>query len=73
MTFKKGDKVCTEDGHAGEILFVDKGGLEAQVALERISLKIRTETLTMFDAPSPARRRAKAVTREPAIHRRPEN
>lgn len=63
MTFKKGDKVRTEDGHAGEILFVDKDGLEAQVALERISVKIRTDTLTMFDLPVPAKRRAKSVSK----------
>jgi len=50
MTFKKGDKVRTEDGSAGEILFVDKGGLEAQVALEHLSIKIRTDTLEMFDS-----------------------
>ena len=49
MKFKKGDKIQTEDGHAGEILFVDKDGLEAQVALERVSMKIRTETLRMFE------------------------
>jgi hypothetical protein len=56
MTFKKGDKVRTEDGHAGEILFIDKGGLEAQVALERISIKMRTDTLSIFtsdDASAP--------------------
>jgi hypothetical protein len=45
MTLKKGDRVQTEDGDVGEILFVDKGGVEAQVALARISLKVRTETL----------------------------
>ena len=48
MTFKKGDRIRTEDGHAGEILFVDKDGLEAQVALERVSMKIRTDTLRVF-------------------------
>jgi len=54
MAFKKGDRVTTEDGDAGEILFVDKGGLEAQVALKQFSIKIRTDTLRMFvadDAP----------------------
>jgi preprotein translocase subunit YajC len=50
MTFKKGDKVRTEDGHAGEILFVDKDGQEAQVALERISIKLRTDSLRKFEA-----------------------
>ena len=49
MTFKKGDKIRTEDGHAGEILFVDKDGQEAQVALERVSMKIRTDTLRVFE------------------------
>lgn len=61
ITFKKGDKVRTEDGHAGEILFVDRDGHEAQVALARVSVKIRTESLTMFDAPTPRKRRGKAV------------
>lgn len=61
MIFKKGDKVRTEDGRAGEILFVDRNGLEAQVALERVSMKIRTETLAMFDLPAPVKRRAKSV------------
>ena len=70
MTFKKGDKVRTEDGHAGEILFVDRNGLEAQVALERVSMKIRTETLAMFDLPAPAKRRAKSVSKSPAIRGR---
>lgn len=64
MIFKKGDKVRTEDGDAGEILFVDKDGLEAQVALERVSVKIRTDTLSMFDSPLPATRRAKAAPRK---------
>jgi preprotein translocase subunit YajC len=50
MTFKKGDKIYTEDGHTGEILFIDKDGLEAQVALERISTKFRTDTLRKFEA-----------------------
>jgi hypothetical protein len=50
MTFKKGDKVRTEDGSAGEILFIDNRGLEAQVALERISVRIRTDTLRIFDS-----------------------
>jgi preprotein translocase subunit YajC len=49
MTFKKGDKIQTEDGQAGEILFVDKDGLSAQVALARVSMKIRTEMLRMFE------------------------
>ena len=35
MTFKKGEQVLTEDGEVGEILFVDRGGLEAQVALNK--------------------------------------
>ena len=50
MTFKKGDKIQTEDGHAGKILFVDKDGLEAQVALEHVSMKLRTESLRIFGA-----------------------
>ena len=49
MAFKKGDKIQTEDGQAGEILFVDRGGEEAQVALPRMSLKMRTDSLRLFD------------------------
>jgi hypothetical protein len=45
MTFKKGDKIQTEDGQMGEILFIDKNGLEAQVALAHVSLKFRTDSL----------------------------
>jgi hypothetical protein len=33
----------------GEILFIDNDGIEAQVALERVSEKPRTETLQKFD------------------------
>jgi hypothetical protein len=68
MTFKKGDQVQTEDGDAGQILFVDKGGLEAQVALKQKSIKIRTDTLRLYkpdDAPAPeaapVKRRARAA------------
>ena len=50
MTLKKGDRVQTEDGDVGEVLFVDKGGLEAQVALPRVSVKIRTDTLVKLAA-----------------------
>ena len=50
MTFKKGEKVLTEDGEIGEILFIDRGGLEAQVALTRISTKIRCDSLKKFEA-----------------------
>ena len=49
MTFKKGDKVRTDDGYMGEILFIDNDGIEAQVALEHITVKLRTETLQSFD------------------------
>ncbi len=49
MTFKKGEKVLTEDGQIGEILFIDRGGLEAQVALARISTKIRCDSLRKCD------------------------
>ena len=49
MTFKKGDKVRTDDGYMGEILFIDNDGIEAQVALERVSLRLRTDTLRKFD------------------------
>ena len=49
MKFKKGDKVRTDDGYMGEILFIDTDGIEAQVALERITVRLRTETLHTFD------------------------
>jgi hypothetical protein len=52
MTFKKGEKVQTEDGEMGEILFIDKNGLEAQVALAHMSMKMRTDTLRRFDSES---------------------
>ena len=71
MKFKKGDKVRTEDGSAGEILFVDKDGVEAQVALERISVKIRTDSLMLFDSPSPAKNGAKVVARKRVVRGRP--
>ena len=50
MAFKKGDQVCTEDGLVGEILFIDRDGVEAQVALERLSIKVRTDTLVKASA-----------------------
>jgi hypothetical protein len=61
MTFKKGEKVLTEEGEIGEILFIDRGGLEAQVALQRISTKIRTDSLKKFEpeATAPKRRASK--------------
>ena len=71
MKFKKGDKVRTEDGHAGEILFVDNGGLEAQVALARSTVKLRTDALELFDAPPPAKRTAKPAARKRAVPSRP--
>jgi preprotein translocase subunit YajC len=49
MTLKKGDKVRTDDGYMGEILFIDNDGIEAQVALERGTIRLRTETLQLFD------------------------
>jgi hypothetical protein len=49
MAFKKGDRIQTDDGQAGEILFVDNRGVEAQVALQRVSLKMRTDSLRLFD------------------------
>jgi preprotein translocase subunit YajC len=77
MTFKKGDKVRTEDGLAGEILFVDKGGVEAQVALERISIKMRTDTLRKFvdeDEPAPTAKPGKlraGVAKKRAVRSKP--
>ncbi len=49
MKFKKGDKVRTDEGYMGEILFIDSDGIEAQVALDRVTVKLRTETLHTFD------------------------
>lgn len=49
MTFKKGDKVRTDDGYMGEILFIDNDGVEAQVALEQVTMRLRTDTLRVFD------------------------
>ena len=56
MTFKKGEKVLTEEGEVGEILFIDRGGLEAQVALTRISTKIRCDSLKKFEAVEPRKK-----------------
>jgi hypothetical protein len=67
MAFKKGDRIQTEDGQEGEILFVDKGGEEAQVALRRVSLKVRTESLRLFDPDSAER--PLAVADEPKKRR----
>jgi hypothetical protein len=48
MIFKKGDRVRNDDGQAGEVLFVDRNGLEAQVAFHRFTLKVRSESLSMM-------------------------
>jgi preprotein translocase subunit YajC len=71
MTFKKGDQVRTDDGLIGQILFIDRDGVEAQVALERLSIKLRTDTLEKVtkDAPpvvavavkAPRKRKAKTT------------
>jgi preprotein translocase subunit YajC len=67
MTFKKGDKVRTDDGYVGEILFIDYDGIEAQVALERVSIKLRTDTLQKFDENDTAAAELdKARTKRPA-------
>jgi preprotein translocase subunit YajC len=75
MTFKKGDKVRTEDGLAGEILFVDKGGVEAQVALARVSMKLRTDSLTMYEAeelaPAVKSTAGKRVVKKRAVRSKP--
>ncbi len=63
MTFKRGDKVRTDDGHMGQILFVDNDGVEAQVALERTTVRLRTDTLRVFDEKDDA---AADVNRPPA-------
>jgi hypothetical protein len=63
MTFKKGDKVRTDDGQAGEILFIDRGGLEAQVALARTSVKLRTDTLELFETEPVSRSTGKSNAR----------
>lgn len=49
LTFKKGEKVRTDDGQMGEILFIDSNGQEAQVALERVSKKLRIDSLRKFE------------------------
>jgi preprotein translocase subunit YajC len=49
MMLKKGDKVRTDEGYMGEILFIDNDGIEAQVALESVTVRLRTETLHKFD------------------------
>jgi hypothetical protein len=49
MTFKKGERVLTEEGEMGEILFVDRDGLEAQVALKHTSAKLRMDSLRKFN------------------------
>jgi preprotein translocase subunit YajC len=49
MVFKRGDKVRTDEGQMGEILFVDNDGVVAQVALERSTVRLRTDTLRVFD------------------------
>ena len=41
MTFKKGDKVRTDDGYMGEILFIDNYSIEAQVALEQVTVRLQ--------------------------------
>jgi preprotein translocase subunit YajC len=71
MTFKKGDQVRTDEGPIGQILFIDRDGVEAQVALERLSIKLRTDTLEKVtkDAPpvaavavkAPRKRKAKTT------------
>jgi preprotein translocase subunit YajC len=62
MTFKKGDQVRTDDGMIGQILFIDRDGVEAQVALEKTSIKLRTDTLEKVSGnpPVPAPKLAKA-------------
>lgn len=49
VTFKKGEKVRTEDDQVGEILFIDRNGQEAQVALEKVSKKLRLDSLRKFE------------------------
>lgn len=53
MTFKKGDQVRTDEGQIGQILFIDRDGVEAQVALERLSIKLRTDTLEKVNGDPP--------------------
>jgi len=69
MTFKKGDRVRNDDGEAGEILFVDKDGLEAQVAFQRITLKVRSESLSKVtrDEPTPLPATPVKLRRAPAV------
>ncbi len=69
MTFKKGDQVRNDDGEAGEILFVDRDGLEAQVAFQRVTLKVRSESLSkmMRDELTPLSATAVKVRRDPVV------
>jgi preprotein translocase subunit YajC len=61
MTFKKGDQVRTDEGLIGQILFIDRDGVEAQVALERLSIKLRTDTLEKVTKDAPPVAAAVAV------------
>jgi preprotein translocase subunit YajC len=61
MTFKKGDQVRTDEGQIGQILFIDRDGVEAQVALERLSIKLRTDTLEKVNGSAPPVAPAAAV------------
>ncbi len=73
MTFKKGDRVRTDEGLIGEILFIDRDGVEAQVALQRLSIKLRTDSLEKVSPgsgpvepavkPKPVRKRATKATK----------
>jgi preprotein translocase subunit YajC len=71
MAFKKGDKVRTEDGLAGEILFVDKGGVEAQVALARVSMKMRTDSLRIYEGEEEAAPVKAKVAKKRAVRSKP--
>jgi hypothetical protein len=53
MTFKRGDRVRNENGEAGEILYVDRDGLEAQVAFQRVTLKMRSDSLDKMSPDEP--------------------
>jgi preprotein translocase subunit YajC len=65
MTFKKGDRVRTDEGLIGEILFIDRDGVEAQVALEKTSIKLRSDTLEKVSADAPITKPAPAKAKTP--------
>ena len=65
MTFKKGEKILTDEGEMGEILYIDQNGSEAQVALAHGNAKLRTDSLRKFDALKVRERPVKKTRKKP--------